>query len=239
MSKKVVYVGKDLEAMSFAVNYHKWILDEFRPLLGKHIVEVGAGTGSFSEMVLETKPETLALVEPSDLYGDLTSNVSQNGNQTKIDFYNSIFAAVAAEITGKQKPDSIIYVNVLEHIEDDNHELKLIYESLSDSGRCFLFVPALMALYGEFDRKLGHFRRYTKKELEQKCQAAGFKILKSKYFDFAGVVPWYINYRLLKSESLGGGAVSLYDKAVVPVFRKIESMINVPVGKNILLIGEK
>jgi len=239
MSKKVVYVGKDLEAMSFAVNYHRWILDEFSHLLGKHIVEVGAGTGSFSEMVLETKPETLALVEPSDLFNDLISNVSQNGNHTKIDFYNSIFAAVAAEIVGKQKPDSIIYVNVLEHIEDDAHELKLIYDSLSDGGRCFLFVPALMALYGDFDRKLGHFRRYTKKELERKCQDAGFKLLKSKYFDFAGVIPWYINYRLLKSESLGGGAVSLYDKAVVPVFRKIESIINVPVGKNILLIGEK
>jgi hypothetical protein len=96
-----------------------------------------------------------------------------------------------------------------------------------------------MSLYGEFDRKLGHFRRYTKKELEQKCQDAGFKLLKSKYFDFAGVLPWYINYRLLKSESLGGGAVSLYDKAVVPVFRKIESLVKVPVGKNILLIGEK
>ncbi|HEX8737913.1 MAG TPA: methyltransferase domain-containing protein, partial [Pyrinomonadaceae bacterium] len=149
------------------------------------------------------------------------------------------FAAAAAEITAKQKPDSIIYVNVLEHIEDDRHELKLIYDSLSDGGRCFLFVPALMALYGEFDRKLGHYRRYTKKELEDKCQAAGFKLLKSKYFDFAGVVPWYVNYRLLKSESLGGGAVSLYDKAVVPVFRKIESLVNVPFGKNILLIGEK
>jgi 2-polyprenyl-3-methyl-5-hydroxy-6-metoxy-1,4-benzoquinol methylase len=207
--------------------------------LGKNIVEVGAGTGSFSEMVLGTKPERLALVEPSDLYADLTVNLSHNANGTKIDFYNSIFSAVAEEITAKQKPDSIIYVNVLEHIEDDSRELKLIYDSLGDGGRCFLFVPALMALYGEFDRKLGHFRRYTKPELEQKCQAAGFKILKSKYFDVAGVLPWYVNYRLFKSENLGGGAVNLYDKAVVPFFRKIESMVKVPVGKNILLIGEK
>ncbi|HLL99864.1 MAG TPA: methyltransferase domain-containing protein [Pyrinomonadaceae bacterium] len=239
MSKKVVYVGKDLEAMSFAVNYHRWILDEFKNFLGKNVVEVGAGSGSFSEMVLDTKPETLALVEPSDMYKNLKENVSANGGDTKIDFYNAVFAAVKEEITAKQKPDSIIYVNVLEHIEDDRQELKLIYDSLKEGGRCFLFVPALMALYGEFDRKLGHFRRYTKKELEQKSQAAGFKILKSKYFDFAGVIPWYINYRLLKSESMGSGAVSLYDKAVVPVFRKIESMVNVPVGKNVLLIGEK
>lgn len=239
MSKKVVYVGKDLEAMSFAVNYHRWILDEFKNLLGKHIVEVGAGTGSFSEMLLKTKPESLALVEPSDLYGDLVSNISESRNGTKVDFYNAVFSAVANEITERQKPDSIIYVNVLEHVEDDEHELKLIYDSLSEGGHCFIFVPALTALYSEFDRKLGHFRRYTKKELETKCAAAGFKLLKSKYFDFAGVLPWYVNYRLLKSESLGGGAVNLYDKAVVPVFRKIESVVNVPVGKNILLIGKK
>jgi SAM-dependent methyltransferase len=239
MSKKVVYVGKDLEAMSFAVNYHQWILDEFSGLLGKSIVEVGAGTGSFSEMILKTNPDSLSLVEPSDLFADLTSRIRRNGDQTRIDFYNSIFASVAGEITAKQKPDSIIYVNVLEHIEDDAHELGLIRESLSGGGRCFLFVPALMALYGEFDRKLGHYRRYKKEELEQKVSAAGFKILKSKYFDLAGVLPWYVKYRLLHSESLGGGAVSLYDKAVVPIFRQIESRVNVPVGKNILLIGEK
>ena len=64
MSKKVVYVGKDLEAMSFAVNYHKWILEEFRPFLGKRLVEVGAGTGSFSEMLIGENPEDLALIEP-------------------------------------------------------------------------------------------------------------------------------------------------------------------------------
>jgi SAM-dependent methyltransferase len=240
-NNKVVYVGKDLEAMSFAVNYHQWILDEFRAYLGKSVVEVGAGTGSFSEMILRTEPAALALVEPSDLFGDLKARVRQNGaSRTRINFYNSIFASVAGEIVERQKPDSIIYVNVLEHIEDDEAELRLIYDSLPENGgRCFLFVPALMALYGEFDRKLGHFRRYKKGELERKCRAAGFKIIKSKYFDFAGVVPWFVNYRLLNSESLGGGAVSLYDKMVVPVFRRVESLVRVPVGKNILLIGEK
>ena len=242
MSNKVVYVGKDLEAMSFAVNYHRWILDEFRTFLGKSVVEVGAGTGSFSEMILQTEPDALALVEPSGLFGDLKTRVHQNGaNRTRVNFYHSIFASVAKEIVERQKPDSIIYVNVLEHIEDDEAELRLIYESLpaKGGGRCFLFVPALMALYGEFDRRLGHFRRYRKAELEEKCAAAGFKILKSKYFDFAGVVPWFVKYRLLNSESLGGGAVSLYDKMVVPVFRRFESRVRVPVGKNILLIGEK
>lgn len=239
MSKKVVYVGKDLEAMSFAVNYHRWIFEEIYAYLGKNIIEVGAGIGSFSKMLLESDPDTLSLVEPSGLFSELAETFSGNGHRTDIDTYNAIFADVRTAIAAKNAPDSIIYINVLEHIEDDQAELSLIYESLKEGGKCLLFVPALQSLFGNFDRKLGHFRRYGKRELETKCEAAGFKILRSAYFDIAGVVPWFVKYRLLRSEEIGGGAVDLYDRLVVPIFKKIESAVKVPIGKNILLIAEK
>jgi SAM-dependent methyltransferase len=239
MTEKVVYVGKDLEAMSFAVNYHNWILDEFRPFLGKNIVEVGSGTGSFSELLLREKPEILSLIEPSEMFDNLKQNISQFETATETNFHHAIFAEVCEAISEAKKPDSIIYVNVLEHIEDDAGELEMIYQTLDEGGRCFIFVPALMSLYGEFDRKIGHFRRYTKNDLEEKCAAAGFKILKSKYFDFAGIFPWYVKYKLLKSDSLESGAVTIYDKLVVPVIKKFETYLNHPTGKNILLIAEK
>lgn len=239
MSKKVVYVGKDLEAMSFAVNYHKWILDEFRPFLGKKLVEVGAGTGSFSELLLAEKPKHLTIIEPSEMFKFLVQNVSQLETETKIKLYQSIFAEVCGEIAIGNQPDSIIYVNVLEHIEDDQAELGMIYETLERGGKCFIFVPALMSLYGEFDRKIGHFRRYAKKEIEEKCVAAGFKILTSKYFDFAGIFPWWIKYKLLKSDSLESGAVTLYDKIAVPFISKFETILPMPIGKNILIVCEK
>jgi len=239
MTEKIAYVGKDLEAMSFAVNYHKWILDEFRPFLGKRVVEVGAGTGSFSELLLQENIDSLSLVEPSEMFESLTANVSQIKNKAHVDFYKSIFSEVATEILDKQKPDSIIYVNVLEHIENDRSELEYIHRTLNKGGRCFIFVPALMSLYGEFDRKIGHFRRYTKPEVEEKCLSAGFKILKSKYFDLAGIVPWFVKYRLLKSDSLDSGAVTLYDKLAIPFVKGMEKFVNVPLGKNVLLIAEK
>lgn len=239
MSEKVVYVGKDLEAMSFAVNYHQWILEEFRPFLGKNLVEVGAGSGSFSEMLLGEKPETLAMVEPSEMFVHLRQNVSQIETATQTIFYRAIFAEARGQIINQKRPDSVVYVNVLEHIEDDQAELEMIYDTLENKGRCFIFVPALMALYGEFDRRIGHFRRYDKSEIEGKCQAAGFKILKSKYFDFAGMIPWYIKYKLLQSGSLESGAVALYDKFVVPAMRLAENLIIPPIGKNLLVIGEK
>ena len=239
MSEKVEYIGKDLEAMSFAVNYHRWIFEEISAYLGKNIIEVGAGIGSFSQMLLECDPDTLSLVEPSGMYEQLAVAFAENGRRTSVGIYNSIFAEVADEIVSEKAPDSIIYINVLEHVEDDRHELKLIHQALRDGGKCILFVPALQALYGNFDKKLGHFRRYGKCELEQKCAEAGFTILRSTYFDFAGVLPWFVKYRVLRSEDLGGGAVEAYDRLVVPIFKRIESMVKVPIGKNILLIAEK
>jgi SAM-dependent methyltransferase len=237
MSKKVVYVGKDLEAMSFAVNYHKWILEEFRPFLGKKLVEVGAGTGSFSEMLLDEKPDTLSLVEPSEMFKFLKQNISQMETSAAVNYYNAIFSETAGKLT--EKPDTIIYVNVLEHIEEDAAELEKVYETLEPGGHCLIFVPALMALYGAFDAKVGHFRRYTKNELEEKARAAGFKITKSKYFDFIGIFPWYIKYKLLGSGSLESGAVTTYDKFAVPVTKQFERFLRFPVGKNILAVLQK
>src|SRR3954468_18672697 len=234
----VVYPGKDLEAMSFAVKYHRWLLGEFSQFIGKRVVEVGAGTGSFSEMLLEMDPDSLSLVEPSEMFEQLEKNVAANGNKTVIDLYNSIFEDVAEKITAS-KPDTIIYVNVLEHVEDDERELALIHRSLVDGGRCLIFVPAMRSLFSEFDRDIGHFRRYQKRELETKAGNAGFKVIKSQYFDFAGILPWFVKYRLLRSRTMGGGAVSAYDDLVVPVMSRVESLMKPPIGKNVLMVAEK
>lgn len=239
MNNTVLYVGRDLESMVFAINYHKWIVDEFRPFLGNHFLEVGAGTGLFSELLLQENPQTLSLVEPSKMFDFLKRNISQLTTETSISFYQSIFTEVADIIAEQQRPDSIVYVNVLEHIEDDLTEMKTVYRTLKKGGRCFIFVPALMSLYGKFDRSIGHFRRYTKIELENKCKAAGFNIIKSKYVDLAGIIPWYAKYKILKSDSLDSRSVNLYDRIVVPVIRKFEKFIRVPIGKNLLIIVEK
>jgi SAM-dependent methyltransferase len=235
MTEPTVYNGKDLEAMSFAVNYHEWILDEFRRFLGKRVVEVGAGTGSFSELLLREKPESLILVEPSEMFAALRANISAIETETAITFHRAIFAGIADRIDA----DSIVYVNVLEHIEDDRGELEIIYRALKPGGRLFIFVPALRALFGEFDRRIGHFRRYRKKEIEEKCRAAGFRILKSKYFDLAGIFPWFVKYKLLGSDSLESGAVTFYDKFAVPIVQKFEKILPAPIGKNVLMIVEK
>lgn len=239
MSKKVEYIGKDLEAMDFAVNYHRWILALMKPFLGKHLVEVGAGTGAFSELLLETAPQTLSLIEPSAMFDNLQANVAEHDSATKIRTFPNIFAEVAGKIEEEQSPDSIIYINVLEHIEDDRLELEIIHRTLREKGRVFIFVPALPLLYSEFDKQIGHFRRYQKGELTKKLRDAGFQILRSRYFDAAGIFPWLIKYRLLKSLTMESGAVHLYDKLIVPVAKPLESLLPLPLGKNLLFVAEK
>ena len=239
MNNKVEYVGKDLEAMDFAVNYHRWILELIKPFLGEHLVEVGAGTGAFSELLLETKPKTLSLVEPSTMVEDLRNNLSRKNTTTEIQIFHNIFADVAARLKSEQLPDSIIYINVLEHIEDDRAELKTVWQTLREKGRVFIFVPALPVLFSEFDRRIGHFRRYRKTEIEKKCRDAQLRIVVSRYFDVTGIVPWLLKYRLMKSTTMESGAVHLYDKLIVPVAKPLERFLPPPIGKNLLIIAEK
>ena len=240
MSQSVGYVGKDLEAMSFAVNYHRWILASFAPYLGTRVVEVGAGTGSFSEMLLERRPQSLSLVEPSpSMFEQLSGQVQQSHDAVDLQLYNETFDRVAAQIRSRQQPDSIVYVNVLEHTADDESEIRVISETLGPGGRVFIFVPALSWLYGSFDREINHYRRYSRRELESKCRAAGFRILVSRYFDLPGVLPWWLKYRVLQSRKMKPGAVRFYDWAVVPIARRLEARFVPPLGKNILLVAEK
>lgn len=239
MSESVGYVGKDLEAMSFAVNYHRWILSSFVPYLGTRVVEVGAGTGSFSELLWQRRPQSLSLVEPSSMFAQLSQTAKRFGGPVELKLYNDTFAAVAREIRNVQQPDSIVYVNVLEHIADDQNELRVMSETLGPGGRVFIFVPALSWLYGSLDREINHYRRYSRGDVEAKCSAVGLKVLASRYFDLFGVLPWWIKYRLLQSRTMAPGSVRLYDQAVVPIAKRLESIIKPPLGKNVLLVAEK
>ena len=92
---------------------------------------------------------------------------------------------------------------------------------------------------GSMDRQLGHFRRYSMNELTTKCRTAGFQIRAAAHFDFIGMLPWWLKYCVLKSERMEPAAVRFYDQWIVPVSRFLESIVSPPVGKNIIVIGEK
>ena len=227
--------------MAEARNYHRWILDIFQPYLGQHLIEVGAGLGSFSELILGRHVcQTLSLVEPSKLmYERLVTRTQRLKTNTRVEAVHGTFAAFASQLKTHPKPDSIIYVNVLEHIEDDMAEMVSAWQTLSPGGRVLIFVPALSWLYGKFDERVGHFRRYAKGDLEEKLRRAGFRILRSTYFDLPGILPWWIKYRVFKSETMEQEAVRFYDRFIVPAVRLIERRVSPPLGKNVIAIAQK
>lgn len=226
--------------MHFARNYRQWILDIFLPFLGKRIVEVGAGSGSFSEMLLATNPEWLIAIEPSNnMYPLLAERIRNLGpNQPGYAHQGTLVERIES-IRSVGAPDTVVYVNVLEHVEDDIRELQAIHSLLQPGGRALIFVPAHAWLMGSMDRQLGHFRRYTLNELVEKCTATGYKIRLSSYFDVLGVAPWWVRYRLFRSKSMEPGLVRIYDRYAVGLSRFLDGVFHPPLGKNVILVAEK
>ncbi|MEN8221432.1 MAG: class I SAM-dependent methyltransferase, partial [Pseudomonadota bacterium] len=219
---------------------HLWILDELRPFLGKHLLEVGAGSGDFSKLLLQTQTESLTAIEPSKNMFPLLEETLKHQSECSghnIETFNAFFGDVYQSLS--TQPDTIIYVNVLEHISDDKSELTYVYRSLPVGGHVCIFVPALQWLYGTADTNFGHFRRYYKKPLESIVESIGFKIVKSRYFDIAGILPWWLLFCLLKRQSVKANQVAVYDKIVVPIMRRLEAKIPLAIGKNILIVGKK
>ncbi len=218
--------------MDFAENYHAWILDEIRVSLGRNVAEVGAGIGSISKLLLSEPIGRLTAFEPSpDLFASLEKQVSTDKRATAVNDYFSASHGAAPF-------DSVVYLNVMEHIENDIGEMRNAFAGLKSGGHLLVFVPALQGLYSEFDKRIGHFRRYSRRELQTKANTAGFTDAKIRYFDVAGIIPWYVNFVLLKN-TLQSGAVSVYDKLVVPVMRVVEKIAAPPIGKNLLMIARK
>src|SRR5262245_60176920 len=132
------YTGRELESMSFAVNYHRWILDTFRPFIGKRIVEIGAGAGALSKMLLEFRPEFLAALEPSaNMFPELVRALNQaDKSQVALAYQSTLEGLNSAKLPAV--PDTVVYINVLEHIERDDRELQLAYSLLRPGGRILI-----------------------------------------------------------------------------------------------------
>jgi SAM-dependent methyltransferase len=228
------YSGTELDAVAEAVNYYDWIMDCFAPHVGERSIEAGAGTGTVSNLILNrARPKHLKLVEPA------TNNVPVLRARFAGDPRVSIHHGYLEDLVGSLKVDSVIAVNVLEHVERDDEFLKAAYDLLNPGGSLLLLVPALPAIFGSLDRAFEHFRRYTRSGLERSIVNNGFAIQKLGYLNLLGVAAWFVSGRVMHRTTLGRGQVRFYDRWVIPVLRRIESVITVPIGQSLLVIARK
>lgn len=229
------YEGSDLEAMAGAGAYHRWIRDGIAPWVRGDVAEIGAGRGSFSRLLLEGPAvRSLLAVEPSARMHALLAEALAGEPRARA--LRGVLADVADDLAGTL--DAAVYVNVLEHVRDDAGELRLARRALRPGGHLVVFVPALRWLYADFDAHVGHHRRYHRAPLVALARGAGFEVVRARYFDVAGVLPWLVAMRWLRLP-LRPASVRLYDRAVVPVMRRVEAAVAPPLGKNLLLVAQR
>ena len=133
---------------------------------------------------------------------------------------------------------TVIGINVLEHVEDDKKALFHLGNVLKPSGRLLLLVPAKKWAYTDLDRQLGHFRRYEKKELGEKLVKASFHIEKLYFFNIVGLMSWIIRDKIQRSGGLRPYQISSFD-SIVPILKRVESKVRMPVGISLIAIAQK
>jgi hypothetical protein len=217
-------------ALREAVNYQRLLAKELGKFVRGRAIEIGAGVGQMTAR-LRTLPgvQFLQSVEPEPAFCE--------------QFRRTLPEQPLIQGTIHDVPpddwDSIVSINVLEHIEHDREELAFYHALLKGKhGALALFVPARPELYAPIDREFGHYRRYTRSELVSKLAGAGFKIEKIRYFDFAGYFAWLICCRLFGQRNFKPASVRCFDRLIFPVENLMETKIcPPPIGKNLLLIA--
>ncbi|HEV2490935.1 MAG TPA: methyltransferase domain-containing protein [Candidatus Acidoferrales bacterium] len=230
MTETMEYTGTELEAMELARNYHRWIVDFFRPYIRGTVVEIGAGIGTVSELLAECSPSQLRCFEPAtNLFPSLERRMRGRENvRVENSFYNGVLHA-----------DAVVLINVLEHIEDDGAMLQTIRGSLIEGGRMLLFVPAVPWIRGTLDEQFGHLRRYTKRQLSELVTASGYTIELLRYVNCPGVFAWFFTAKILRKPTISPRAAAFYDSRVIPLVRALEDRIAPPIGQSLILIAKK
>lgn len=226
-----------LESLAQMNNYYGWVMDEFSPFIGRRVLEIGAGNGNFSRMLFAAeKVECLWLVEPEQEYYNFL--VEKFTGLQNIVVLKLSAEELTMDLLASLQLDTIVMVNVLEHIDDDVELLHRCSQALVPGGRLLTFSPAFPILYSNYDRLVGHCRRYRKKDLEGKFIAAGFSINHLKYFNFFGFFAWLLLVRLFRAETFGTKKLKLYEK-IIGILQYVEQRIEFPLGQSIVAIGEK
>lgn len=203
------------------------ILD--KKIASPRVCEFGAGTGTIADNFEKlTGQKPLCVEIDPQLVVQLTNRnfeVKTSISSFKFDF------------------DAVYTSNVLEHIDDDELALCEIHKKLAPNGRIGIYVPALQMLFSDLDKKVGHYRRYSKKELENKVERAGFIVVESRYVDSLGVLAALATKVLGYQNKLklgNKGSLILYDKWLFPVSSFLDKLFfSRIIGKNLFLIGEK
>lgn len=226
-------VAATLDLFQQTPQLNRWIFDRLRPWCGRRVMEVGAGIGSITELlsdrelVVATETERAFLERLRVRFAGRPSVVVQG-----LDLEN-----IEVDSLRVHQLDTVVCVNVLEHIRNDRGALERLREVMGPGGRLLLYLPALPWLYGSLDRGLRHHRRYARRPLEELLHGTGWRILHLSWMNVLGIPAWFLNSRLLGRKMLPSRQVALYDK-LTPLLR-IEERLRPTFGMSLVVACER
>ncbi len=223
---------QSLESLSSADNYYDWIQESIEPYLGKHSCELGAGSGTFTKQIAE-KVDTLVALEPDkNSFEFLTSEFANDGERVR-----TIHAGAEALVDLRENSlDSVVLMNVLEHLEKHKSVMRELARIVKPGGHIIIWVPASELLYSPFDMSVGHFRRYSKPELKALALDSGLQIVNIQHVNLLGSVAWAGVAKLGRQAPTQSKLTSMWDNHIIPRVQRIEKSVSVPFGQSLLSV---
>lgn len=218
-----------MDRMAEAERYNDWLYSRARPFVGSRALDLGAGVGTFTER-LAGQCDVVALEPDPTFVAQLERRFSGN---TRV-------AVVHGDVETARTLgsfDTVLCLNVIEHIADDAASLSTIAEVLRPGGFALVLVPAHRALFGEIDRNVGHERRYDRRLAADRMRAAGLKPIVVRYVNPLGAIGWFVSARILRRRQVPEGQLKLYE-ALVPLLRPLDRL-SLPFGLSVWAVGCK
>jgi SAM-dependent methyltransferase len=225
-------LGGALAQIDAASNYNDWLFDRVRPYLGRRVLDAGAGIGTFTDRAARVGAEVVALEPEPAFAGHLRERFAACPEVTVVEG--------AAESGSKEIGadfDSVLCLNVLEHVPDDAAALGALRGRLVSGGRLLLLVPAHERLYGAYDRAVGHERRYARARLRRLLEEAGFAVETLRYVNPVGALGWLVRIRLHRSAGWPSGAFGAFDR-LVPALRHLDRL-HLPFGLSLWAVARR
>ncbi|HSW51172.1 MAG TPA: glycosyltransferase [Bryobacteraceae bacterium] len=213
--------AETLDALAGAANFNRWMADTVRPFVGQRVLEIGAGIGSLSRHLARRRERYLATDVDAEHLSRLLTQLHHRPNLQ----VRRCDLAAEEDFRGLESSlDTVVCLNVLEHVEDDVAALRNIHRVLEPGGRAIILVPFGPELFGRLDQSLGHHRRYTREQLRDRLIAAGLLVDRMVDFNRVSRPGWFLRGRILKRPTLGRFELRLFD-SMVWLWRRVDSLL--------------
>ncbi len=229
------YVGKELDVFANALNWKTYWSSKIRPYLTGEVLEVGAGLGVNAEFLESERVSRWTCLDPDP---ELVSRMRERLKAKPPLTDRRVEAGTTATLGSSSCFDAILYIDVLEHIDNDREEMARASRLLRKGGRIIVLAPAHQWLYTPFDRAIGHFRRYDKSSLSA-CSPADCKIMSVDYLDSAGMLASLSNRLFLRQDMPSLKQILFWDRFLIPSSRVLDRLTLYGIGKSILAIWGK